>query len=131
MIIGAGKEGTLDQVFFEFMCSRSDDALYDLLKRDEYHVNLLKKEEYLLNKIKELGFTELHFQIDGLIGGLLSVEKSYSYRQGFFDGLRISQMQDELIEHSDLVKENQKEMDKEDKVKLASELQNDFQEKTA
>lgn len=103
MIIGVDKAGTFDQDFYEFMCSRQD-AVDGLLFSNKDYIQLNKEEAELFEKIKELIPEELFEQLDTVTNEIFSIEKSYVYRQGFLDGLRMPQTLNEQIEESDQVK---------------------------
>lgn len=90
---------TMDKSFYDFMCTRQDSTFQSSILKDKKYNNVKSKISKVLEEINTLIPRELYLELDDLICEEEFIEKDYMYRQGFFDGIRLMQIQNEPIKY--------------------------------
>jgi hypothetical protein len=100
---------TMDKSFYEFMCTRQDSIHQTNILKDKRYKKVNSNLFNLFLKIHDIIPKDLSTQLDNLVAEEASIREDYMYRQGFFDGLRLAQIQNEPIKYKSLEDEDEDE----------------------
>jgi len=90
---------TMDQHFFDFICERQNSVFQSGMRNDKRYIKVKSKLSKTFEKINALIPHELYLELDEITAVESSIIEDYTYRQGFFDGIRLMQMQNEPIKY--------------------------------